>query len=417
MMDISWSFHPLIPQNKSLKLYGYTVACISFMPCCEKEARRVDITFGLFNMSKPVLRDSLYSLTLDELRLLLSEQGLPKFAAEQVYHWLYKQWEPDMTKWSNVGKRVKEFLAANFSLEAPRVVWQGLSKDGTRKFLIGFEDKQTVETVAIAARDRLTLCVSSQVGCAIGCTFCHTGTMGLKRHLKAGEIVGQFAAVTLWLKANASADERLTNIVFMGQGEPLHNFDNVKSACQVFVEEKGIGIGQRRITLSTSGLVPQIEKLWDFPPVNIAISLHAAHNDIRTELMPINKAYDLERLFEAIKKVPLKAHRRITYEYILIADFNDRPEDIDGLAKLLPLSESKVNLIPFNEYPESRFKRPSDARIRWFQEELMRRGYVCTVRATKGDDILAACGQLKSMEEKLNLWSIGNEPILSTEAL
>ena len=357
---------------------------------------------------KTIRKKSLYSFTLSELRDYFTEKGLAKFAADQVYLWLYKNMERDVNLWSNIAKKVKEDFLINLDLELPTIIWNGLSKDGTRKFLVRMFDGQTVEAVAIPARDRLTLCLSSQVGCAIGCTFCHTGTMGLKRHLTADEIVGQYMAVTYWLKENASDSEgnaeRLTNIVYMGQGEPLHNYDNVRTATIIFMEDKGLGLSQRKITLSTSGLVPQIEKMWDFPPVNIAISLHAAHNNIRTELMPINKAYDLERLFAAIKKVPLKAYRRITYEYILIADLNDRPEDILGLVNLLDKQKSKINLIPYNDFPDSKFKRPSNSKIIWFQEELLQRGYVCTTRTTKGQDILAACGQLKSEYEKLNLW-------------
>lgn len=347
---------------------------------------------------------SIYSLTLNDLRDYLVSKGHAKFAADQIFQWIYKQGVIDPQLWTNVSKKIKEDLIINFDLSVPTIVWNGLSKDGTRKFLVKMIDQQTVECVAIPAKDRLTLCISSQVGCAIGCTFCHTGTMGLKRHLSPGEIVGQFLAVTLWLKQNVGESERLSNIVYMGQGEPLHNFDNVKKATIIFMEDKGFGLGQRKITLSTSGLAPQIEKLWDFPPINIAISLHAAHNNIRSELMPINKAHDLERLFKAIRSVPLKAYRRITYEYLLIDSLNDRPEDIEALAELLDKEKSKVNLIPFNEYPDSKFKRPSNAKIIWFQEELLKRGFVCTTRTTKGQDILAACGQLKSEYEKLNLW-------------
>lgn len=350
-------------------------------------------------------RPHLYSLSLAELRAWLDERGLARFGADQIYNWLYKNWITDPIYWTNVAKKTREALLAELDLEVPKVVWQGLSQDGTRKFLIRMQDGKTIETVAIAANDRLTLCISSQVGCAIGCTFCHTGTMGLTRNLQAGEIVGQFVAVTQWLKQNVDQDARLSNIVYMGQGEPLHNFEEVKKSAIVFLEEKGIALSQRKVTLSTSGLVPQIKKLWDFPPINIAISLHAAHNDVRTELMPINKAFDLERLFEAIRTIPLKARRRITYEYILIAGLNDRQEDIDGLLSLLQVETSKVNIIPFNEYPESKFKRPSDTHIRWFQKQLLDQGHTCTVRITKGDDILAACGQLKSKEESLNLWS------------
>ncbi|MBC7712695.1 MAG: 23S rRNA (adenine(2503)-C(2))-methyltransferase RlmN [Rhizobacter sp.] len=351
-------------------------------------------------------KPSLYAFTLNELRDYLQEKGLAKFAADQIYQWMYKIQERDLSKWSNISKKIREDFETNFDLSLPTIVWNGLSKDGTRKFLVKMRDGNTVETVAIPARDRLTLCISSQVGCAIGCTFCHTGTMGLTRNLTADEIVGQFLAVTDWLRANVGPDERLSNIVFMGQGEPLHNYDQVRSATIIFMEDKGLGLSQRKITLSTSGLVPQIEKMWDFPPVNIAISLHAAHNDIRTELMPINKAFDLERLFDAIRKVPLKAYRRITYEYILIADLNDRQEDIDGLTDLLEKSKSKINIIPYNDFPDSKFKRPSNSKIIWFQEELLKRGFVCTTRTTKGQDILAACGQLKSEFEKLNLWDV-----------
>ena len=351
-------------------------------------------------------KPSLYAFTLNDLRDYLQEKGLAKFAADQIYQWMYKIQERDLSKWSNISKKIRDDFENNFDLTLPTIVWNGLSKDGTRKFLVKMRDGNTVETVAIPAKDRLTLCISSQVGCAIGCTFCHTGTMGLTRNLTADEIVGQFLAVTDWLRANVGPETRLSNIVYMGQGEPLHNYDQVRNATIIFMEDKGLGLSQRKITLSTSGLVPQIEKMWDFPPVNIAISLHAAHNDIRTELMPINKAFDLERLFDAIKKVPLKAYRRITYEYILIADLNDRQEDIDGLVALLEKSKSKINIIPYNDFPDSKFKRPSNSKIIWFQEELLKRGFVCTTRTTKGQDILAACGQLKSEFEKLNLWSV-----------
>lgn len=359
-------------------------------------------------MTSDVKKRSFFSMTLNELRDYIAELGLAKFSADQIYQWVYQKWVLHPEGWSNVSKKIREHFLLEMSMELPSVVWQGLSQDGTRKFLIKMHDGQTVEAVAIPAKDRLTLCVSSQVGCAIGCTFCHTGTMGLKRHLKSEEITGQFMAVSLWLKENVGPEILLTNIVYMGQGEPLHNYEEVRKATIIFMEDKGLGLSQRKITLSTSGLVPQIEKLWDFPPVNIAISLHAAHNDIRTELMPINKAYDLERLFGAIKKIPLKAYRRITYEYILIADLNDRPEDIEGLTRLLDRDQSKINIIPYNDFPGSKFKRPSNNKVVWFQEELLKRDFVCTVRATKGQDILAACGQLKSEYDKLNLWSLDN---------
>lgn len=350
-------------------------------------------------MDKPLFFD--YSLPV--LQTALVDAGFSKFNGPQLFDWVYKKLELDPENWSNVSNKLKTWLKENISFEVPSIVWEGLSKDGTRKFLVKMRDGNTVETVAIPAPNRLTLCISSQVGCAIGCTFCHTGTQGLTRHLTAGEIVGQFLAVSLFLKNKVHAEEKLTNIVYMGQGEPLHNYNNVKTATEVLMEPKGFGLGQRRITLSTSGLVPQIEKLIDFPPVNIAISLHSAQNDTRTELMPINKTYDLERLFKAIKTIPLKAHRRITYEYLLIDGLNDQMEDVEALNNLLTHKESKINLIPFNEYPGSNYKRPSQKKIMWFMDQLIKKGFVCTIRATKGDDILAACGQLKSEKDKVNL--------------
>lgn len=351
-------------------------------------------------MSKP----SFFDITFDELKTLLVEKGFSAFGATQIYDWVYKKGELNPENWSNVAKGAKALFAEEYDMSLLKIVWNGLSKDGTRKFLVKMNDGQTVETVAIPARDRLTLCVSSQVGCAVGCTFCHTATQGLKRHLKPGEVVGQYITVQHWLDQNAPG-EKLTNIVYMGQGEPLHNFENMKKATQIFLHERGLGLGQRRITLSTSGLVPAIEKMAvDFPPVNIALSLHSARNDVRTELMPINKVYDLERLFTAIKKIPLKAHRRITYEYLLIDGLNDQLEDAEALADLLNSKESKINLIPFNEFPGSKYKRPSEQQIMWFLDQMIKRGFTCTIRTTKGSDILAACGQLKSEFEKVNLW-------------
>jgi 23S rRNA (adenine2503-C2)-methyltransferase len=358
------------------------------------------------------MKPSFFDLTYDELKTLLKDRGLTPFAATQIYDWVYKKWVFDPNDWSNVSKAGKQFFAENYDMNLPKIVWNGLSKDGTRKYLVKMVDGQTVETVAIPARDRLTLCVSSQVGCAVGCTFCHTATQGLKRHLKPSEVVGQYMAIQKWLFDNVAPDEKLTNIVYMGQGEPLHNYENMKKATEIFLHERGLGLGQRRITLSTSGLVPAIEKLaLDFPTVNIAISLHSARNDVRTEMMPINKVYDLERLFKAIKQIPLKAHRRITYEYLLAADVNDTMEDVVALAALLNSKESKINLIPFNEYPGSKYKRPSEEKIMWFLDQMIKRGFTCTIRTTKGSDILAACGQLKSEFEKINVWN-KDRPVL-----
>jgi len=350
------------------------------------------------------MKPSFFDLTYDDLKALLVEKGFSPFGATQMFDWVYRKWVHDPNEWSNVSKAAKQFFSENYDFSLLKIVWNGLSKDGTRKFLVKMTDGQTVETVAIPARERLTLCVSSQVGCAVGCTFCHTATQGLKRHLKTSEVVLQYITVQKFLNDIGHGDE-LTNIVYMGQGEPLHNYENMKKATQIFMAERGLALGQRRITLSTSGLVPAIEKLAvDFPTVNIAISLHSARNDVRTELMPINKVYDLNRLFTAIKQIPLKAHRRITYEYLLIDGMNDSMEDVVALAELLNSKESKINLIPFNEYPGSKYKRPSEQKIMWFLDQMIKRGFTCTIRTTKGSDILAACGQLKSEFEKVNVW-------------
>jgi 23S rRNA (adenine2503-C2)-methyltransferase len=350
------------------------------------------------------MKTSFYDYTFLSLQDKLVTDGFSKFAAKQLFDWIYKKKILDQSRWTNVSKKLKAYILIEFDFTLPAVIWDGLSSDGTRKFLLKLHDGQTIETVLIPARERLTQCVSSQVGCAIGCTFCHTGTQGLKRNLTAGEVTGQYLKLSIWLHENVHPDEKITNIVYMGQGEPLHNYENVKNATINFLDDHAFGLGQRRITLSTSGLVPKIKMLHDFPPINIAISLHSAKNDTRTELMPINKAYDLKRLFEAIRTIPLKAHRRITYEYLLIDQLNDQESDLDALCELLNRKESKINLIPFNEYPGSNYKKPKPDQIIWFMNELNRRGYTCTVRQTKGDDILAACGQLKTQYEELNLW-------------
>lgn len=349
-------------------------------------------------------KSNIFDFTHEELQELLVREGFSKFNATQVFDWIYKKLNFEIDTWTNISKNCRSYMEQNLSFELPKIIWFKESHDGTKKYLVQMEDKQTVETVLIPSRNRLTQCISSQVGCAIGCTFCHTGTQGLKRHLKAGEITGQYMAVNLWLKENGYEGSRITNVVYMGQGEPLHNFENVKKATLNFLSDQAFGLSQRKVTLSTSGLVPKIKMLHDFPPVNIAISLHSAHDDQRSELMHINKVYDLKRLFEAIKEIPLKAHRRITYEYLLIDSFNDGMKDIEALATLLERKESKINLIPFNEYPGSNYKRPSAEKILWFMDQMCQKGFTCTVRATKGDDILAACGQLKTKYEQLNTW-------------
>ena len=334
----------------------------------------------------------------NKLKEHLVTLGHKPFLADQMMDWVYRKLELNPEQWTNVSKAAKSSLPAQMRFNLPRILTVKESSDSTTKFLLGFEDGNSVETVLIPGPDRLTVCLSTQVGCAIGCTFCHTATQGLKRHLKPHEIVGQFMVAKKWAQENRQTE--VTNIVYMGQGEPLHNFENCKTSAEIFMDLKGFGMGQRKITLSTSGLIPQLKRFHEFPPINLAVSLHSAFDDKRTELMPINKNYALDELIETLYSIPLKAYRRITFEYLLIKDFNDTAEDALMLAKLLKRNTSKLNLIPFNEYPGSKYQRPSDEQIHHFRDLMINYGFTCTVRYSKGDDILAACGQLKSQAEK-----------------
>ncbi|MBF0297199.1 MAG: 23S rRNA (adenine(2503)-C(2))-methyltransferase RlmN [Oligoflexia bacterium] len=347
------------------------------------------------------IHENFYNLTITEVAEYLKQNNYSKYITTQLFNWIYKKNQGDINSWTNVSKKLKLALQEQFSFDIPEITTTLISIDGTAKFLFKMQDGEVVEGVLIKFPDRLTLCVSTQVGCAMGCSFCYTGTEGFKRNLRVNEIVGQYLGADLWLKKNLelySPLNKITNIVYMGQGEPLNNFLNVKKATLNLMEPQGIALGQRKITLSTSGLVPQIMKLNDFPPINIAISLHSARNYVRDTLMPINKVYDLKQLFDAINTIPLKAHRRITYEYLLIDGLNNTIEDIEALSELISRKTSKINLIPFNEYPNSKFKCPSESNIEWFSNELGKRNFTSTIRKSKGNDILAACGQLKSKQ-------------------
>jgi 23S rRNA (adenine2503-C2)-methyltransferase len=340
---------------------------------------------------------ALLGLTLSELKDVLAQRGYSPYVGTQIFQWVYKHLAFDPAAWTNVRQQLREEIPTFLDLSVPAIIREQVSQDGTRKFLLQFAGGDTVESVLIPRNGRLAVCLSSQVGCAFGCRFCHTATQGLKRNLTVAEIVGQFLIVQKRV-LELDASGVLTNIVFMGQGEPLHNFAEVKKAILILMDNHGVGMGQRRITVSTCGFLEGMKKLEDFPPVNIAISLHAARDEIRDQLMPVNHAQGLKGLAEAIKAIPLKAHRRITYEYLLIRDLNDTAADVAALAKFLDPQKAKVNLIPFNEHPASHFARPTPQQVAWFQEELMKRNFVCTIRPSMGADILAACGQLKSAE-------------------
>jgi 23S rRNA (adenine2503-C2)-methyltransferase len=264
------------------------------------------------------------------------------------------------------------------------------SADGTRKLLLRLRDGYAIESVLIPDEDRLTLCVSTQVGCALACAFCATGKMGLKRHLRPGEIVDQV------LRAGelAGGAREITNLVLMGMGEPLHNYDGTMAALRILCEEKGLHLSPRRITLSTVGMVPQMLKLGEEIPVKLAVSLHAADDETRLRLMPINKRYDLSMLLDACRRFPRPQRQRITFEYVMLRGVNTSLEHADKLGRLLRGLPAKVNLIPFNEHPGAGFERPSDEEVTAFQERLLAHDIPVMVRATRGRDIAAACGQL-----------------------
>ena len=270
------------------------------------------------------------------------------------------------------------------------------SSDLTVKFLMEMEDGHRVETVLIPFLKKYTICLSSQVGCAMKCSFCFTGTQGLSRNLNDNEIVGQYLVAYKWLIDNRPEKLTPSNVVFMGQGEPLHNFDNVKSSIEIFLVPNGLHLGFRQITLSTAGYIPGIERFGELPGINLALSLHSPNNELRSELIPLNKRFNLQSLFENLDKIKLQKRQFIAYEYLLIRDLNDRDEDIALLAKWLSNRRSILNIIPFNEYPGAPYKRPSKERVLYFQNELEKHGLSVKIRATKGSDILAACGQLNT---------------------
>ena len=335
---------------------------------------------------------SIYELTEKELKHFLVDNDIsPDFSAT-IFRNLYKNNKHEQP----ISKKIMALLSSHFTLNLPTIHTVSKSPDGTVKFLMMFSDGKSVETVLIPFHKRFTVCLSSQVGCAMKCSFCYTGTMGLSRHLKSSEIIGQYIVAANYLDSELGLKTMAPNIVFMGQGEPLHNSAEVLKAIQVMMEPLGLGMGPRQMTLSTAGYLPGIKKLNDFPKINIALSLHSPFNDIRKELIPINQHFPLEDIFEALDGLDLMKRQFIVYEYLLIDGLNDRIEDADELQKLLGERKSAINIIPFNPFPGSKYKRPSAEKVELFKEMLVERKLRTMIRTTKGSDILAACGQLKS---------------------
>ena len=349
-------------------------------------------------------RVSLLGLDMAEVEALVTSVGLPRFRARQLWRRIWRHGQTDFGDMTELGKDARDKLAEICQADRPMITNRQVSKDGTIKWLIRCDDGQEAEMVYIPEDDRGTLCISSQIGCTLNCSFCHTGTQRLVRNLSAAEITGQvlLAMDELGDWPAGKADRRLTNIVLMGMGEPLYNYDNVKKALLLIMWGEGLGLSKRRVTLSTSGIVPEIEKTGDELGVNLAISLHAVRDDLRDVLVPINRKYNLKELVECVRNYPVLSNaRRVTWEYVMIEGVNDSPQDARALVKLIKGIPSKINLIPFNPWPGTDYVCSSDEAIDKFAKIVMKAGYASPVRKTRGQDILAACGQLKSESVRL----------------
>src|SRR5207342_2984464 len=354
-------------------------------------------------------RVELVGLSRDQIRSELGAADLEprqaKLRAKQIWHWIYNRGVTDFAQMSDIAKPQRGWFAERFIISRPEVVEAQVSSDGTRKWLLRTHDGHDFEMVFIPDADRGTLCVSSQVGCTLNCRFCHTGTMKLVRNLDAGEIVGQVMLARDALGEWPSSPEgrMLTNIVMMGMGEPLYNFDNVKQALKIVMDGDGLGLSKRRITLSTSGVVPMMARAGDEIGVNLAVSLHAVTKEIRDEIVPINRKYGIDELLAACAAYPgANNARRITFEYVMLKDKNDSDEDARELVRLLRKYKlpAKVNLIPFNPWPGTTYDCSDDERIRRFSDIVFEAGISAPIRRPRGRDIMAACGQLKSAAEK-----------------
>jgi 23S rRNA (adenine2503-C2)-methyltransferase len=354
---------------------------------------------------------NLVGLTRDQMREAFVAAGTSekqaKMRVNQVWQWIYHWGVRDFAGMTNLAKDYRALLAAHFVIGLPEIVSKQVSSDGTRKYLVRIAGGHEVEIVYIPEEDRGTLCVSSQVGCTLTCSFCHTGTQKLVRNLTAGEIVGQVLLARddlgEWPVPGAPKDETrlLSNIVLMGMGEPLYNFDSVRDAMKIAMDPEGLSLSRRRITLSTSGVVPEIARTAVEIGCQLAVSFHATTDEVRDVLVPINKKWNIATLLDALREYPnLSNSERITFEYVMLDGVNDSDEDARRLVKLIEGIPAKINLIPFNEWPGAPYKRSSNNRIRAFADIIYKAGYASPIRTPRGEDIMAACGQLKSATER-----------------
>lgn len=339
---------------------------------------------------------NLLNYTVDDLKEFFIQLGEPAYRASQLLKWIHQYGATDFTQMTNFSRALQAKLAEHATLEVPEILVNKKSKDGTQKWLLKLDCGNSVETVFIPEDDRGTLCISSQIGCGLNCTFCSTGAMGFNRNLTTAEIIGQvWVAVRSLSKQNGVHDRHVTNVVLMGMGEPLLNFDNVIKATQIMLDDFGYGLSKRRVTLSSSGLVPELEKLKEVSEVALAISLHAPNDVLRNEIVPINKKYPLKQLMNLCRHYfDTAPRRRVTFEYVMLDGVNDQMTHARELAKLVENVPCKINLIPFNPFPGTQYRCSAPDTIRAFQNYLMSKDLNTTVRKTRGDDIDAACGQL-----------------------
>ncbi len=348
-------------------------------------------------MPNPAEKKDIKNLTHKQLQTWLEDHKIRSFRSNQILKWIYQRQAEHFNEMTDVSKQLQKLLADHFYIGRLQKIKEETSSDGSRKFLFELQDKNQIETVLIPEKNYYTLCLSSQVGCAQGCLFCLTALDGFIRNLTANEIICQVRDI----KKNLTSSQKLSNLVFMGMGEPLANLSNILQAIDVITNKTwGLKFSNRRITVSTAGLVLKMDELGQAHDINLAVSLNAVDNPTRTRLMPINRKYPIETLLKACLNYPLPARRKITFEYILIKDINDSQAEADHLAFLLRPLKAKINLIPFNEHPASDFKRPPETVIEAFRDTLIQKGYTVIIRRSKGRDISAACGQLRAGHSK-----------------
>ena len=365
-------------------------------------------------MTAAAAKTNLFGLDRQALRSLFEDLGEPGYRADQVMQWIYRRGVADFSAMSSLGRALRERLDQQFEIRLPELLAEQQSADGTRKWVLKIDgdSSQAIETVFIPEAERGTLCISSQVGCAMDCSFCSTATQGFSRNLSTGEIIAQvwFAAHTLG--GNFQTERVISNVVFMGMGEPLANFNNVRPAINILLDDFGFGLSKRRVTVSTSGLVPYMDRLSESGDAALAVSLHAPNDELRNELVPINRKYPIAELMAACRRYASHADRKlqVVFEYVMLDQVNDKPEHARQLVKLIGNLPAKVNLIPFNSFPGTQYQRSSPERIAAFAQILKQGRIVTTTRKTRGDDIDAACGQLVGRVQNRQRQRLGSSP-------